>query len=691
MKAAAKKAAPAKKATGAQEEGAARQVPRGAARRRSRPSGPTTCARPSPCRPRPTRSRPTASRATSSSTRSRARATRWPSSASATWPCRPRPAPPSRRSTWPSTRSTTAPTAVCEQCGNTIPKERLRGPAVRGAVRAVQERRASAAAEPPSADGPRAAPRRHARGTLRRRRPPSVVVARPAHQVVGAVRRSPTAAHRPRRIAAAQPRRSTTAPRSASARRARRADRRCSALAVVAVLLAHRAAAPAARLWPLGAGPRRRRRARQPRRPGVPRRATGSSAARVVDFVDLQWWPVFNVADAAIVVGAHAAVRRAVARGRRRRRAEPTDPADRARSCPRALAGERLDRVVAMVTGLQPGRGGRAGRRRRGAPWRRAAVTARSHRVRRGRRRRGRRPRARRRGRRLAADPDVAGAGRPRGRRPARGRQARRPRRAPGRRAAHRAPWCTACWPATPRSRGVGRARPARHRPPPRQGHVRAAARGPHARRAYDALVGDAGRPRRSTAATGRSCGARSSRRPGLIDAPIGRSAPRAARGWRSTERGKEARTRYEVRASVRRAGRGHRARVPARDRAHPPDPGPPGGRSATRSWATPATAASASRCRCPGRSCTPSRSRFAHPVTGEALRVRRRRCPPTSPRSCAAVCGCTADPVAPAPVAARSRSVEGVGRRAASRLAAGHRRDVGQREARRGGGACGR
>jgi signal peptidase II len=24
----------------------------------------------------------------------------------------------------------------------------------------------------------------------------------------------------------------------------------------------------------------------------------------VVDFVDLQWWPVFNVADAAIVIGA---------------------------------------------------------------------------------------------------------------------------------------------------------------------------------------------------------------------------------------------------------------------------------------------------------------------------------------------------------------------------------------------------
>ena len=30
---------------------------------------------------------------------------------------------------------------------------------------------------------------------------------------------------------------------------------------------------------------------------------TGSSAGAVVDFVDLQWFPVFNVADTALTVG----------------------------------------------------------------------------------------------------------------------------------------------------------------------------------------------------------------------------------------------------------------------------------------------------------------------------------------------------------------------------------------------------
>jgi signal peptidase II len=29
----------------------------------------------------------------------------------------------------------------------------------------------------------------------------------------------------------------------------------------------------------------------------------GFLSGRVVDFIDLQWWPVFNVADAAVVIG----------------------------------------------------------------------------------------------------------------------------------------------------------------------------------------------------------------------------------------------------------------------------------------------------------------------------------------------------------------------------------------------------
>ena len=37
-------------------------------------------------------------------------------------------------------------------------------------------------------------------------------------------------------------------------------------------------------------------------RPLVPRRRGGCGGA-VVDFIDLQWWPIFNVADMAIVIG----------------------------------------------------------------------------------------------------------------------------------------------------------------------------------------------------------------------------------------------------------------------------------------------------------------------------------------------------------------------------------------------------
>jgi signal peptidase II len=34
------------------------------------------------------------------------------------------------------------------------------------------------------------------------------------------------------------------------------------------------------------------------------REGDGFLGGGVVDFIDLQWWPVFNIADAAIVVGA---------------------------------------------------------------------------------------------------------------------------------------------------------------------------------------------------------------------------------------------------------------------------------------------------------------------------------------------------------------------------------------------------
>jgi signal peptidase II len=37
-------------------------------------------------------------------------------------------------------------------------------------------------------------------------------------------------------------------------------------------------------------------------------RGDGWLQGAVVDFIDLQWWPIFNVADAAIVIGAGALV-----------------------------------------------------------------------------------------------------------------------------------------------------------------------------------------------------------------------------------------------------------------------------------------------------------------------------------------------------------------------------------------------
>ena len=67
-------------------------------------------------------------------------------------------------------------------------------------------------------------------------------------------------------------------------------------------------------------------------RPPVPRRRAGSAAA-VVDFIDVQWWPIFNVADIAVTVGGALLLvlstlrppARAVDAGRRR----PTVDADR--------------------------------------------------------------------------------------------------------------------------------------------------------------------------------------------------------------------------------------------------------------------------------------------------------------------------------------------------------------------------
>ena len=49
------------------------------------------------------------------------------------------------------------------------------------------------------------------------------------------------------------------------------------------------------------------RRARQPGSTACCATADGFLDGAVIDFIDLQWWPMFNVADSAIVVGGRAA------------------------------------------------------------------------------------------------------------------------------------------------------------------------------------------------------------------------------------------------------------------------------------------------------------------------------------------------------------------------------------------------
>ena len=85
-------------------------------------------------------------------------------------------------------------------------------------------------------------------------------------------------------------------------------------------------------------------------RPAVPGRRRLPRGA-VVDFIDLQWWPVFNVADMAIAVGGVILVVGSVLAGRTPASRRPSDERAARRAIPAALDGERVDRVVACSAG----------------------------------------------------------------------------------------------------------------------------------------------------------------------------------------------------------------------------------------------------------------------------------------------------------------------------------------------------
>ena len=79
-------------------------------------------------------------------------------------------------------------------------------------------------------------------------------------------------------------------------------------------------------------------------------RAPGFLRGHVVDFVSVGWWPVFNVADSCVTIGAVLLIVRSLRAARAR--AEPSGTiGERADRVPAVLAGERVDRAVALLTG----------------------------------------------------------------------------------------------------------------------------------------------------------------------------------------------------------------------------------------------------------------------------------------------------------------------------------------------------
>ena len=282
---------------------------------------------------------------------------------------------------------------------------------------------------------------------------------------------------------------------------------------------------------------------------------------------------------------------------------------------PEALAGERLDRVVAMLCDVPRSVAG-------------DLIDAGAVRVDGVVRTRKRRPA---RGG-PAAHPRGAGRGRP--------RSSSRPtptcpsRRARGRRtswsstsppassstpvpATPPARWCTACSPGTPRSPTVGEPfRPGIvHRLDRETSGLLVVARtGRGPRRPRPSCSGST----TSCAATGPWCGTTSPSRAARSTPPSG-GPPRTRPRWPSRS-GAGGPHRLRGRAPLRRAGPGHRAASATSRPAAPTRSACTSAASATPWSATPATAAPARRCRRPASSSTPSTSAFRHPVTGEPV-----------------------------------------------------------------------
>ena len=128
-----------------------------------------------------------------------------------------------------------------------------------------------------------------------------------------------------------------------------------------------------------------------------------------------------------------------------------------------------------------------------------------------------------------------------------------------------------------PELAGVGEPIRPGHRPPPRRRQLGPARRRPQRRTASQGLIGQfaahtAGR-RYDAVVWGHPDAPH-----GIIDAPIGRD-PSDPLQMAVVVDGKPARTEYQVLEPLRRAGRAGPAAVPAGDGAHPPDPRPPRGR----------------------------------------------------------------------------------------------------------------